>query len=530
MSVGEILVIAMFVTTFGCLLAGFPVAFTLSGVAALFGLFSYAFGTFDISFMRAMPQRIFGNAMWNEVLIAVPLFVFMGVMLERSKVAEELLEAMGRLFGGLRGGLGLSVIAVGALLAASTGIVGATVVTMGLLSLPTMLRRGYDPKLATGAICASGTLGQIIPPSIVLVILGEQISNAYVDAQRSIGNWSPEPVSVGDLFAGALLPGMVLVALYMLYLAGVAWLRPAAAPAIPRGELGDDWRVVWRQIGRALVPPIALIIAVLGSIMGGIATPTEAAAVGAVGSLILAGARLAPEGGTRLRRSAGRAPLYAAGGGLIVMMILADQFDLVVTRSGFGAPVIAAFICCALVVYGIGTSLWRVWHADVLVPVMRSTMQISAMVFVILIGAALFSLVFRGLGGDDMVHEALSNIPGGVIGAMLVVMLIMFALGFFLDFIEITFVVVPIIAPVLLRMDINPIWLGIMMAVNLQTSFLTPPFGFSLFYLRGVAPRTVRTSEIYRGVIPFVIIQLVALAVLGIFPELTTWLPSIVFD
>ena len=527
MAIGEILVIVMFVTTFGCLLAGFPVAFTLSGVAALFGLFSYAFGVFDITFMQAMPQRIFGNAMWNEVLIAVPLFVFMGVMLERSKVAEELLEAMGRLFGGLRGGLGLSVIAVGALLAASTGIVGATVVTMGLLSLPTMLRRGYDPKLATGAICASGTLGQIIPPSIVLVILGEQISNAYVDAQRAIGNWSPEPVSVGDLFAGALLPGMVLVGLYMVYLMVVAWLRPAAAPAIPRGELGGDWREVWRRTGRALVPPIVLIIAVLGSILAGIATPTEAAAVGAVGSLILAGARLAPEGGRFARGGGG--PLYAAGLGLIVMMVLANQFDLVVARSGIGVPAIAAFVCCGLLAYGVGTSLWRVWRAGVLVPVMRSTMQISAMVFVILIGAALFSLVFRGLGGDDMVHEALLNIPGGVIGAMLVVMLIMFALGFFLDFIEITFVVVPIIAPVLLQMDINPIWLGIMMAVNLQTSFLTPPFGFSLFYLRGVAPRTVRTSEIYRGVIPFVIIQLAALAVLGFFPELTTWLPSIVF-
>ncbi len=527
MAIGEILVIVMFLTTFGCLLAGFPVAFTLSGVAALFGLFSYAFGVFDITFMQAMPQRIFGNAMWNEVLIAVPLFVFMGVMLERSKVAEELLEAMGRLFGGLRGGLGLSVIAVGALLAASTGIVGATVVTMGLLSLPTMLRRGYDPKLATGAICASGTLGQIIPPSIVLVILGEQISNAYVDAQRAIGNWSPEPVSVGDLFAGALLPGMVLVGLYMVYMMVVAWLRPAAAPAIPRGELGGDWREVWRRTGRALVPPIVLIIAVLGSILAGIATPTEAAAVGAVGSLILAGARLAPEGGRFARGGGG--PLYAAGLGLIVMMVLANQFDLVVARSGIGVPAIAAFVCCGLLVYGVGTSLWRVWRAGVLVPVMRSTMQISAMVFVILIGAALFSLVFRGLGGDDMVHEALSNIPGGVVGAMLVVMLIMFALGFFLDFIEITFVVVPIIAPVLLQMDINPIWLGIMMAVNLQTSFLTPPFGFSLFYLRGVAPRTVRTSEIYRGVIPFVIIQLAALAVLGLFPELTTWLPSIVF-
>ena len=519
MVLGETLVVLMFLATFACLLAGFPVAFTLSGVAALFGLFSYAFGAFDIAFLRAMPQRIFGNAMWNEVLIAVPLFVFMGVMLERSKVAEELLEAMGRLFGNLRGGLGLSVVAVGALLAASTGIVGATVVTMGLLSLPTMLRRGYDPKLATGTICASGTLGQIIPPSIVLVILGEQISNAYVDAQRAIGNWSPEPVSVGDLFAGALIPGLVLVALYMLYQVGVAWFRPAAAPAIPRPARGGEGGA-WRRTGRALVPPVVLIVAVLGSILGGIATPTEAAAVGAVGSLLLAGARLAPGRG---------GAIYAAGVGLVAMMVMAGQFDLVVTRSGFGGPVIGAFLCCALLAYGIGVSLLRVRRAGVLAPVLRSTMQISAMVFVILIGAALFSLVFRGLGGDEMVHRALSNIPGGVVGAMLAVMLVMFALGFFLDFIEITFVVVPIVAPVLLRMDINPIWLGIMMAVNLQTSFLTPPFGFSLFYLRGVAPRSIRTADIYRGVMPFVLIQLVALGVLAAFPSLTTWLPDLVF-
>ncbi len=519
MALGETLVVLMFLATFACLLAGFPVAFTLSGVAALFGLFSYAFGAFDIAFLRAMPQRIFGNAMWNEVLIAVPLFVFMGVMLERSKVAEELLEAMGRLFGNLRGGLGLSVVAVGALLAASTGIVGATVVTMGLLSLPTMLRRGYDPKLATGTICASGTLGQIIPPSIVLVILGEQISNAYVDAQRAIGNWSPEPVSVGDLFAGALIPGLVLVALYMLYQVGVAWFRPAAAPAIPRPARGGEGGA-WRRTGRALVPPVVLIVAVLGSILGGIATPTEAAAVGAVGSLLLAGTRLAPGRG---------GAIYAAGVGLVAMMVMAGQFDLVVTRSGFGGPVIGAFLCCALLTYGIGVSLLRVRRAGVLAPVLRSTMQISAMVFVILIGAALFSLVFRGLGGDEMVHRALSNIPGGVVGAMLAVMLVMFALGFFLDFIEITFVVVPIVAPVLLRMDINPIWLGIMMAVNLQTSFLTPPFGFSLFYLRGVAPRSIRTADIYRGVMPFVLIQLVALGVLAAFPSLTTWLPDLVF-
>ena len=525
MALNEILVLVLFGTTFLCLLAGFPVAFTLSGVALLLGLFSYAFGVFDITFLKAMPQRIFGSAMWNEVLIAVPLFVFMGVMLERSKVAEELLDSMGRLFGSLRGGFGISVLVVGALLAASTGIVGATVVTMGLLSLPTMLRRGYDPKLASGMICASGTLGQIIPPSIVLVILGEQISNAYVDAQREIGNWSPEPVSVGDLFAGALIPGLILVGLYILYQIAVAWFRPKSSPAIPAEELSAEaGRALWRRIAHALIPPLVLIIAVLGSILAGIATPTEAAAVGAVGAIALAGLRSDEKRGW---------PIYAAGLALIGVLIMAEFVDLRLAQENMSTGnlvgIIVAFALCGVIVWGVGISLWRVWRNGVLGEVCRSTMQISAMVFIILIGAALFSLVFRGLGGDEWVHEMLSAVPGGLIGAMLVVMLIMFVLGFFLDFIEITFVVVPIIAPVLLQMDISPVWLGVMMAVNLQTSFLTPPFGFSLFYLRGVAPKTVRTGQIYRGVIPFVLIQLAALALIGLVPELTTWLPKIVF-
>ena len=523
--IAEILVILMFVATFGCLLAGFPVAFTLSGVALLFALFSYAFGAFDISFVRAMPQRIFGNAMWNEVLLAVPLFIFMGVMLERSKVAEEMLESMGRLFGRLRGGLGISVLVVGMLLAASTGIVGATVVTMGLISLPTMLRRGYDPKLATGMICASGTLGQIIPPSIVLVILGEQISNAYVDAQREIGNWSPDPVSVGDLFAGALIPGLMLVGLYILYQIIVAWLRPASSPALDPAEY-DDTRgfTLWLTIGHALVPPLVLIVAVLGSILAGIATPTEAASVGAVGSILLAGLRLEERSGL---------PIYAAGLALIGMLILSGTFDLRVGRDEIGgwdqAAIYAAYVLCAVLAWGMIVGLGRIYRSRILHEVGRSTMKISAMIFVILIGAGLFSLVFRGLGGDDMVHALLADIPGGVVGAMLVVMLVMFLLGFFLDFIEITFVVVPIIAPVLLKMDINPIWLGVMMAVNLQTSFLTPPFGFALFYLRGVAPPEITTGQIYRGVVPFVIIQLAALTLIGLFPGLVTWLPKIVY-
>ncbi|SLN44380.1 TRAP transporter large permease [Oceanibacterium hippocampi] len=526
MLVNEIFAVILFASVCACLMAGFPVAFTLSGVGLAVGVVAYFFGVFDMTFLSAMPQRIFGNAMWNEVLIAVPLFVFMGVMLERSKVAEELLDTMGMLFGPMRGGLGLSVFTVGALLAASTGIVGATVVTMGLLSLPTMLRRGYDPKLACGAICASGTLGQIIPPSIVLVILGDQISNAYVDAQRAIGNWSPEPVSVGDLFAGAMLPGLMLVGMYMLYQIIIANVRPESSPAIPREALGEgtDSGSFGGRVVHALVPPVVLIIAVLGSILAGYATPTEAAAVGAVGALLLAGLRLDESHG---------GPIYVSALSLVAMLLLASYFDLRMnldaTTSTNLVAIGAALIFAAILLYGVVVSLIRVYRTQILHTVMRSTMEISAMVFVILIGAAMFSLVFRGLGGDDMVHELLTNMPGGRVGAIIVVMAVMFLLGFFLDFIEITFVVVPIVAPIILQLDVNPIWLGIMMAMNLQTSFLTPPFGFALFYLRGVAPPEVTTMHIYKGVIPFVAIQIIGLIVLAQFPEIATWLPKVVF-
>ncbi|CCQ73860.1 TRAP transporter large permease subunit [Magnetospira sp. QH-2] len=522
METREILDVLMFVTVCGFLLAGFPVAFTLAGTGLIFAGIGWLFGVFDFSLFGALPSRIFGNSMTNEVLIAVPLFVFMGVMLERSKVAEELLDAMGMLFGSLRGGLGISVSIVGALLAASTGIVGATVVTMGLLSLPTMLRRGYDPALACGSICASGTLGQIIPPSIVLVLLGDQISNAYVDAQRAIGNWSPEPVSVGDLFAGALLPGLALVGMYITYQAFTAWLRPATSPAIPKEELAVDG-LGWR-IAHALIPPVVLIIAVLGSILAGIATPTEAASVGAVGSLFLAGLRQDETRGL---------PIHAAALGLVGLLIVSNNMDLRVARNeislGDMAGIALAGLCLLLMAWGGVVSLSRTYKSGILAEVGRGTMLISSMVFVILIGASVFSLVFRGLGGDDLVHEVLSQIPGGKFGAILVVMLVMFVLGFFLDFIEITFVVVPIVAPVLLMMDVNPVWLGVMMAMNLQTSFLTPPFGFALFYLRGVAPAEVTTMHIYRGVMPFVLIQVLALALLASFPQLATWLPKVVF-
>ncbi len=443
------------------LLSGYPVAFSLGGTALLFALIGQLTGTFDEAFLSALPNRLYG-IMTNVTLIAVPLFVFMGVMLERSKVADRLLETMALLFGPLRGGLGISVTVVGMLLAASTGIVGATVVTMGLLSLPTMLKRGYDPKLASGTICASGTLGQIIPPSIVLVLLGDVLSSAYQQAQLDMGEFSPDTVSVGDLFAGALIPGLLLVGLYIAYIVAVALWRPQQAPAIPAEERHINTRELWLLSLKVLVPPLVLIVLVLGSIMAGAATPTEAASVGAVGAVILA--------------------------------IGQRQFNLRILRE-----------------------------------VMRKTTEVSSMVFLIFIGASLFSLVFRGFGGDDMVRDVLTSLPGGVFGAMLVVMLVMFLLGFILDFIEITFVVVPIVAPILLTLGLDPVWLGVMIAINLQTSFLTPPFGFALFYLRGVAPVEVQTGDIYRGVAPFIVIQVIALGLLALWPALATWLPDLVY-
>ena len=448
----------LFVTVVLALLAGFPVAFTLGGTALIFAGIGVLGGTFSEALLLGLPNRVFG-IMLNETLVAVPLFVFMGVTLERARIAEELLDTLSGLFGSLRGGLGISVTLVGMLLAASTGIVGATVVTMGLLSLPTMLKRGYAPEIATGTICASGTLGQIIPPSIVLVMLGDVMTTAYQQAQLEMGVFSPQTVSVGDLFAGALLPGLLLVLLYVIYILCVAWFRPLAMPARVADTGG---RVSAGRVVSALVPPLVLVFAVLGSILAGIATPTEAAGVGGMGALVLA--------------------------------LLRRELDL-----------------------------------DRLRDIMRATLRISSMVFMILIGASIFSLVFRGYGGDDGVRAILEALPGGVIGAVIVVMLVMFLLGFVLDFIEITFVVVPIVGPVLLAMGLDPVWLGIMIAINLQTSFLTPPFGFALFYLRGVAPPSVTTANIYRGAIPFVVIQILALLLIAAFPDLVTWLPQKIY-
>lgn len=531
-----ILCITMFVATCALLIAGFPVAFTLAGSGLAFALLGAALGVFDLSLLTAFPQGIFGT-MGNETLVAVPLFVFMGVMLERSKVAEELLDNMGKLFGTLPGGLAFSVCVVGALLAASTGIVGATVVTMGLLSLPTMLRRGYDARLACGSIAASGTLGQIIPPSIVLVLLGDQLSVAFQNAQYEMGNFAPDTVSVNDLFAGALFPGLMLVGLYIIYQIVYVVLNPAGAPAIdiPEEEKLRGMAFL-RQIVHSLAAPVLLIVAVLGSILVGLASPTEAAGVGAIGATMLAG--------FRIDEARGR-PILIGGACMAGLLVLTSFFDLRSQRNEISGvewvAIAVAAVLAAGLIWGVLTAFWRTFiQRDdtgdrVLASVAQSTMSISAMVFVIIIGARMFSLTFRGLGGADYIEDFLHNLPGGTLTAVLVVMLVMFLMGFFLDFLEIVFIVVPIVAPVLLKLTMpggeamSPVWLGVMMAVNLQTSFLTPPFGFALFYLRGVAPPEVTTMDIYRGIIPFVFIQLFALVMLWYLPSIATWLPLAIY-
>ena len=448
--------IILVLAVFAVLILGYPVAISLAGTALIAAAIGIFFGTFDPAFLSAIPSRIFG-IISNQTLIAVPLFVLMGVTLEKTKLAEQLLNTMGRAFGKFPGGLGISVTLVGMLMAASTGIVGATVVTMGLMALPIMLKSNYHIPLATGTICATGTLGQIIPPSIALVLLGDVLSNAYQQAQLSQGIFNTKAVSVGDLFAGALIPGLLLVLLYLVYIVFISASNPKLAPAIQNQE-----SVTASDLFKSVIPPLTLIFAVLGSILTGAATPTEAAGVGALGAILLA--------------------------------IFKQEFNL-----------------------------------DNLREISISTTKTTSMVFFILIGASVFSLVFRGYGGEELIEHWFSLIPGGTTGALIIVMLVIFLLGFILDFIEITFIVVPIVGPALLALGVDPIWLGIMIAVNLQTSFLTPPFGFALFYLRGVAPPQVRTKDIYRGIIPFVLIQVILLLLLSLYPSLATWLPGILY-
>jgi tripartite ATP-independent transporter DctM subunit len=457
----EYMALYLFIAVCLVLLIGFPVAFSLAGTALAFAGIGMMLGHFDASFLHAIPNRLFGIVS-NSILMAVPLFIFMGVMLEKSKVAENLLDAMALVMGKTKAGMGIAVTLVGMLLAASTGIVGATVVTMGLLALPTMLKRGYSAQYSAGIIAATGSLGQIIPPSIALVLLGDVLSSSYQQAQLNMGIFSPDTISIADLFAGAVIPGLILVLLYIIYSFVLAIFKPEQVPCL----LDEDIEYIKsrKSVGvfAALVPPLLLIFCVLGSILFGVATPTEAAGVGAFGASILA--------------------------------VWQKQFTLINLQD-----------------------------------VMRQTLKITAMVFMILIGASLFSLVFRGFGGEELIAGFFEQLPGGVVSAVLIVMLVMFLLGFILDFIEITFVVVPIVAPILLMMGVDPIWLGIMIAVNLQTSFLTPPFGFALFYLRGVAPKSVLTSDIYKGVIPFIIMQLFLLILMSVYPKVVTWLPDLLY-
>ena len=425
----------MFLGALVLIFTGYPVAFALAGTALLFMPLGLHLGYFDLNLMQALPQRIF-SVMENFTLLAVPYFIFMGTLLERSGLAEDLLKTMGQLFGPLRGGLALAVVVVGTLLAAATGVVGATVVAMGMISLPVMLRYGYSAELSTGIIAASGTLGQVIPPSVVLIVLGDQLG-----------------VPVGDLFMGSLLPGIALAIMYAMYAGGVAYFKPEAAPALPMEERATDLKDLLKRVSLVMIPPLVLILLVLGSIFAGLATPTEAGAFGSIGALILA-------------------------------------------------------------------ALNRRLNIKTLVGSMDTTAKLTAMVMFILVGSRAFSLVFRGFNGDLWVDSFLTHLPGGQVGFLIASNLVIFILGFFIDFFEIAFIVLPLLAPAAVHLGVDMVWFGVMIGMNLQTSFLTPPFGFSLFYLRGVTPPEVRTSQIYRGVIPFIGIQVIGLALVVFFPQL----------
>ena len=524
MELEALLALAMFGTAVIALLAGYPVALTLGGVALIFALIGIAAGVFPEPLLLSLPSRIQGGSiMQNETLVAVPLFILMGVILERSRVAEDLLHIASRLLGGVRGGLGYAVILVGSLLAASTGIVGATVITMTLIALPTMLQQKYDARLATGTIAASGTLGQIIPPSIVLILLADAVSNAASQAASKMDDAS-FVVSVGDLFAGALLPGLILVGLYLAWVAFIALTQPQRCPSV---DTSASAPLTQKEVAFGLGAPLVLIIAVLGAILTGIATPTEAASIGVGGAILLAGLRLSDANEQSFART-----ILLAFAGLLVILLVRNFIDMrlgVETVSPAAwAGVILTLTATACLFLGLIAGMVILHRKEQLMPALKSGVHITSMVFLILIGASLFSLVFRGYGGDELVEQLLHAIPGGKWGALISAMLVMFLLGFFLDFIEIVFVVVPLVTPPLIVMGFDPVWLAILMALNLQTSFLTPPFGFALFYLRGAAPDEVKTGDIWRGALPFIGLQLLIILLVASIPPLATWLPGLI--
>ena len=544
----------LFLLMVGALSSGFPVAFSLPGSAiltiGLAALCGWLFaGDIDAYFTQGGPVQWlsagvtnFRSLYWDverDTLIAIPLFVFMGIMLQRSRIAEDLLVTMAQLFGPIPGGLGISVVFVGALLAATTGIVGATVIAMGLISLPAMLRHKYAHTLATGTVCASGTLGQIIPPSIVLIILADQLSGAsdvangirfaeyrFSTVQMSMpSEYDVTPASAGDMFMGALIPGLILVSLYMAYILIASWIRPHIAPPVPYEGQFD--RQFAKRVFLALVPPLVLIFTVLGSIIAGIATVNQAGAIGAIGAMVMAGYRLA--GGQKNTY----VPAVLATAALVALLVILSIYDLNIKFIRTADEIIGlvlAGIATAVLLTGVVWSGWRTFKIDnTMHGVMVETAKTTSMVFIILIGAAMLTSAFRAFGGEELVRNFLGSLPGGFWTQFIVVMAVIFFLGFFLDFIEIAVVVVPIIAPILLSdpsANITAVWLGVMIGINIQTSFLTPPFGFALFYLRGVASAVVRTIEIYKGAVPFILLQLVGLAIAGYYPSLVNYLPN----
>jgi tripartite ATP-independent transporter DctM subunit len=518
MSVELIWLLVMTLGLFAGILSGVPVLLVIAGVPTLVAIAASATGHFDMVYFQAVPQRVFG-VMENWLLIAVPLFVLVGVLLDRSKQAERMLTSINRLFGGTRSGLAMSVIVVSALIAASTGIIGATIVMLGTISLPTLLGAGVDKRTSSGLICACGTLGQIIPPSIVLILLGDQVSNAYIEAQQKAGNFAPDPVTVGDLFAGAMLPGLLLVALYALYVGyRVRGAAPGAVqkPVLPPIRLGEALADI--------LPTLALIVSVLGSILMGFATPTEAAGVGVGGAILVSVAQISP----RLKR------LAQATAALAVALLAASaygllQVDFTAGHLEFTPQTILTAGLVALLLAGLATAAVALARSGVLIPAIGETLLVSGMIFGIIIAAGVLSLVFRGFGGDEMVARFMHSVPGGPYGMLAMTMLVVFLLGFILEFVEIIFIVIPIVGPVILQSDINPVWFAILIAMNLQTSFLTPPFGFALFYYRSVAPPHITTGDIYRSIVPFVMIQIVAIIALALFPAMATWLPGALF-
>ncbi len=522
MNVHAVMLIILVICLLGGILSGLPISFVLIAVPFSIAVIGALFDVFDIAFLAAFPSRVFG-ILTNPIIISVPLFVLMGGLLERSGIAKKMMLTAGALFGNRRGGMAYAVIIVGALLAASTGVIAATVFMMGLIALPAMMKGNYSNRLSAGVICASGSLGQIIPPSILLILLTNQVSAAYQSGRRAAGEWAADPVSVGDLFAGAMLPGLLLVGLYLLYIFIISLLRPESCPPIKVSQIeGMGDKLTFMDIVKALLAPLMLIVLVLGSILAGVTTPTESAAFGAGGALLLVG--LNREDISKwVRRS-----YIAVGVSALALLLLRltgamPFYGDVTLKLIIGNGAFLVLICGLLI------AVYQELRYGDLFLVAKTTATMVASIFMIVVGAFMLSLVFRGLGGDEIVADILTSLPVGAPTALLAVMVVVFFLGFILEYIEIIFIVVPIAGPPLMAAGIDPVWFAILISLNLQMSFMTPPFGYSLFYLRSVAPPDLTTLDIYKSIIPFVIIQLIVLGLVAAIPEIATWLPEVIY-